>query len=303
MKDFLGKHKSAISSTVASVVSILIALLANQLYTFLRSSFVDDLANGVKAIIVSSIIIITFVAIFLVSVLFENIKLKIWPEYYDDQYMKHAFLKIRQLGSNRQKKFQESNNHTENDLANLFIEKTVQNMQLVVESCYDFFESAFSKTGQLLEPIKFESTFMTKSYIDSEITIPCSANKEKRTPVSMLMRKENIKILENTETAKIYKMQNPQMVLVEDTSVNTEYAETYDKQKERIKSSIILPVKSHENELLGTLVVHCNQDGFFKKSRYAFWNELLELFSVELGYHKLVLDYLVNNYENVNKPF
>ena len=302
MKAFFERHRSAITSTVASAVSIGLAVLANQLYSFLSRTTDDGLEKPVKTIIIVAIIIVTIVAIFFVSLLSEFIKGKIWPEYNDDQYMKHAFLKIRQLGSNRQKIFQEALNGDQKELADLFIEKTMQNMQLVVESCYDFFESAFSKTGQLIEPIKFESTFMTKSYIDNEITIPCSANKEKRTPVSMLMRKENPSILCNTETAKIYKMPNPKMVLVENTNKTSDYTETYQGQKSRIKSSVIMPVKSHENALLGTLVVHCNQEGFFKQSRSDFWNELLELFSVELGYHKLVLDYLVEQ-PGANKPF
>ena len=66
---------------------------------------------------------------------------------------------------------------------------------------------------------------------------------------------------------------------------------------------MILPVLSHKNELLGTLVIHCNQAGFFKTSRYDFWNERLEIFSVELGYHKLLLDYYIESNPNATKPF
>lgn len=89
----------------------------------------------------------------------------------------------------------------------------------------------------------------------------------------------------------------------EDTSTDDTYYETYQNQKDRIKSSVILPVLSHKNELLGTLVVHCNQPSFFRKSRFAFWKELLEIFSVELGYQKLLLDYYIENNPHAKKPF
>ena len=304
MKSFLQWNKSAIVSTIASVASIFLAMLANQLYSFFVNEIDSESDAGIKIFLFVSICIFTIVAIFFVTKISDIIKSKIWPEYKDDQYMKHAFLKIRQLGSNRQKCFQEAQKCT-NQVADVdfLVQETMQNMQLVVESCYDFFESAFTITGQLQEPIKFESTFMTLSYRDNEITIPCSANKERRTPPSMLLREKNVKIFENTETAKIYKKPSPKMILVENTQENNDYAETYDNQKARIKSSIILPVKSHENALLGTLVVHCNQSGFFKMSRYDFWNELLELFSVELGYHKLFLDSLVKDNPDAEKPF
>ena len=93
------------------------------------------------------------------------------------------------------------------------------------------------------------------------------------------------------------------MILVEDTSADKSYAKTYSDQKSRIKSSVILPVLSHKNELLGTLVVHCNQACFFKMERRDFWNELLEMFSVELGYQKLLLDYYIEEYSDAHKPF
>lgn len=304
MKDFIERNKTTISSTVTSCVSVFLAIAANLLYKWLLSSIDAKKSLPTKVFLFICIIALAILSFWALSVIAEKIKAKIWPEFQDDRVMKHAFLKIRQLGSNRQRVFQENHNESlpmSNEAA--MIRETVQNMQLVVESCYDFFESVFSKTGQLIEPISFETTFMTESYNDNKLTIPCSANKEKRTPISMLFRAEKKDIYDSTVTASIYSMDRPKLIIIEDTAKDDNYIETYTEQKKRIKSSAVMPILSHNNVLLGTLVVHCNQPSFFKKNRYDFWNELLELFSVELGYYKLYLDYLLCAYPDSSKPF
>ena len=304
MKQFLKRNSAVISSTVTSIASVFLAILSNELYEYLSGAITADTVVPLKIFCFVTIIVLTIVLIYLISCFAEWVKRKIWPESADNQYMKHAFLRIRKLGSIRQESFQEAMKmNTKQDASEFMIQECVNNMQLVVQSCYDFFESAFSVPGQLVDDIKFESTFMTKSYIDDEITIPCSANKENRTPVSMLHRSQNAKIYANTETDKIYQMDRPVMILIEDTTKEQTYIETYANQKVRIKSSVILPVLSHENVVLGTLVVHCNKAGFFKKELYSFWNELLEMFSVEVGYQKLLLDYYIENSPNADKPF
>ena len=304
MKQLLKRNSAVVVSTATSIASVLLSILASALYDYLIAASKSVVGIAVKLFYGFTIIIFTAALICLMSYLAELIKRKIWPDIMDNHYMKLAFLKIRKLGSIRQETFQETKKcAAAQDISEFMIQECVSNMQLAVQSCYDFFDSAFSVSGQLVDEIKFESTFMTKSYCDGEITIPCSANKENRTPVSMLHRTNNPKIFANTETDKIYKMDRPVMVLVEDTSANVEYVETYSNQKARIKSSVILPVLSHENVVLGTLVVHCDKAGFFKKEMYNFWNELLEMFSVEIGYQKLLLDYYIENSPHATKPF
>lgn len=304
MKEFLERNKTTISSTVTSCASVFLAIAANLLYKWLLSLIDAGKSFPVKVFLIVCIIALTILSFWFLSIIVERIKAKIWPEFQDDRVMKHAFLKTRQLGSNRQRVFQENHNESlplSNETA--MIRETVQNMQLVVETCYDFFESVFSKTGQLIEPISFEATFMTESYNDNKLTIPCSANKEKRTPISMLFRADKKDIYDSTVTASVYSMDRPKLVIIEDTAKEDNYIETYAEQKKRIKSSAVMPILSHDNALLGTLVVHCNQPNFFKKTRYDFWNELLELFSVELGYYKLYLDFLLHAYPDLKKPF
>ena len=304
VKQFIKRNNAVVTNTVASIVSILLSILASALYQYLVAALDSDAGVIIELFYGFTIITFTVALIYFISLLAERIKCRIWPEIMDNHYMKLAFLKIRKLGAIRQETFQESKKcSATQDISAFMIQECVNNMQLVVQSCCDFFDSAFSVPGQLVDDIKFESTFMTKSYRDGEITIPCSANKENRMPVSMLHRATNPKIFEQTETAKIYKMDRPVMVLVEDTSKASEYIETYSNQKARIKSSVILPVLSHENAMLGALVVHCDKAGFFKQEMFDFWNELLEMFSVEIGYQKLLLDYYIENSPNAKKPF
>ena len=77
---------------------------------------------------------------------------------------------------------------------------------------------------------------------------------------------------------------------------------------EKIKSIAVLPVVSSDNKLLGTLVVCTNMTSFFKKKDGRFWYELLDIYSAELGYHFVALDYYISHGkdklpENLLNPF
>lgn len=229
---FARKHRSVITSTVTSIVSVLLAICSTEIYKALVATIKSDEVTQVKFFIAGTLIAGTILLFFVFSFLAEKAKAKIWPDDIDDVYMKHAFLHLKTLGASRQESFQEHHAAlTSPDSNDFMISETVRNMQAVIQSCFSFFNSTFSETGRLVNSIKFEATFMTKSYIDHEITIPCSANKENRTPISMLLRNDRPKIFENTETAKIYNMARPSMILIEDTSTTADYAETYSSQK------------------------------------------------------------------------
>ena len=303
---WLVKKHNEVAMTITSVGSIIIAIVANSLYGFIETITKENVLAHYKNIIIAALIIVTGVAIYFFSCIVIWTKKTFWPDYMDEYYMKHAFIHLKKLGGKRQEVFQKLLSNPMQDKKNtdeLYLQLEIDNMQQIIQCCYDFFESAFTDIGQLVNEIKFEATFMTKSYIDSKITIPCSANKKGCAPVSMQLRKSNPDIYDKTETAKIYNMKRPVMMLIEDTSSETgEYEEIYEYQKKRIKSSVILPVLSRKNELLGTLVVHCDKPNFFKMDRYQFWDELLDMFAVELGYHKEVLDFFVNECK-LGKPF
>jgi hypothetical protein len=182
-----------------------------------------------------------------------------------------------------------------------FVEQFVTSLtslQGIVEAVYITFEAAYGRASDPDERTDFEATFMTKSYSDGEITIPAAANREARTPRSMVLRAKNQKIYENTVTAMIYRADRPTIQITENTDAE-QYEEIYPRQKDRIKSSIVYPVLSDTNELLGTLVVHCNKPGFFRRTDQTYWTDMLEIFAKRIAVLKLRMDELVSYRQKV----
>lgn len=178
----------------------------------------------------------------------------------------------------------------------------IETLQEIVNAAYQTFESTYGKSFVDNDRINFEVTFMTKSYLDGYITIPASANKDGRSPLSMNLRKTDPNIYENTVTASIYREPRPQAKIVEDTGNPTSaYSVLYAHQLDRIKSSIIYPVVSHANELLGTVVVHCDKVSFFKYDKIKYWTNLLEIFAKRLAFEKSKMD-LLNDLCKVDNP-
>lgn len=282
MKKWIINNYDHISNIVSAIVSILLSLLASYIYDKIK--IVDT--PGINTYIIVTLIIFTAVSIVFLSILSKYIKKCIFKDEDLNRYIQKAYLAIQDYSLETQSYLQESG--IEN-LNSWFL----QNIQTAVNKCYDFFYSSFGNDKILIEETKFEVTYMTLSYKDSKITIPCSCNREKRTPTSMLMRAKDSDIYENTVTSEIYKEYEehckPSFRIVEDTT-KQKYDFVYDNQKNRIKSSVVLPILSHKNELLGTLVVHCNTPGFFREEQKMFWYEILQLFASEIGKNKLLLD-------------
>jgi GAF domain-containing protein len=161
----------------------------------------------------------------------------------------------------------------------------------LVQAAYDALTANFGQAERFDERIDFEATFMTKSYLDEEITIAAWANRADRKPTSMQQRASNPKVYERTVTADVYHADRPGMQIVEDTSASESgYAELYAGQKQRIKSSVVYPVLSSEYELLGTLVLHCDHPCFFAWRDEKFWRTFCEVFATRLALAKLQLD-------------
>jgi GAF domain-containing protein len=170
---------------------------------------------------------------------------------------------------------------------------SVGDLQRIVEATYATLEAAFGKSPIVTERIDFEVTFMTLSYVDMKITIPACANREGRAPRSMLLRKDNSEIYENTVTATVFREARPAVHIIEDTrKPAANYQEIYPNETDRIRSSIVFPVLSNKNELLGTLVVHCDSVAFFQECDKKYWSELLEVFAKRLACAKAKLDAL-----------
>ena len=169
-------------------------------------------------------------------------------------------------------------------------------IQKIINAVYETFDNYYGKGDNSDETIKFEATFMTLSYKDNKITIPASKNRESRTPTSMQLREKNINIYDNTVTAQIYKETRPSIHIIEDTTdPKSEYAMLYEKQKDRIQSSVVYPVLSNDFSLLGTLVVHCDKKRFFRCEKKKFYEQLFEIFAKRIAHEKEYLDKLVEN--------
>lgn len=292
-KGWLMKYYDQLSNIISSVLSIVLSLLAEHFYSKLTQES-EPTDRDVYVIVTLGIFLLMI--IILTSLLSKVLKNYIFKDSKYDACIQKAYFAIQQLSLECQESLQETcDGKIDNQKLLTWI---LNSMQLTVEKCYNFFCTSFDSGGSLIEEIKFEVTFMTLSYKDSKITIPCSCNKERRTPTSMLMRINGQNdIYDNTVTAEIYNeyKQNckPSFKVIEDTSQN--YRFIYNNQSDRIKSSIVLPVLSHKSELLGTLVVHCNSSGFFKENKKDFWYEIMQLFASEIGKYKLMLDYIVKD--------
>lgn len=165
------------------------------------------------------------------------------------------------------------------------------NLIEVVKSVYTLFESQFGRSQKAENRIDFEATFMTRSYLDGEITIPAYANRNGRQPISMSQRTENKEIYRKTITASVYSEAAPQMRIIPDTSEpSTGYIDLYTNQRQRIRSTLVFPVMCDKNRILGTLVIHCNQPAFFQERDRKFWTELLEIFGKRIAVEKVRLD-------------
>lgn len=287
MKKWIVNYYDHISNIASAIASILLSLLASYFYDRIKS---ED-TSGTNIFIIVTLVVFSVIIIILLSILSKYIKKHIFKDEDLNKYIQKAYLAIQDYSLESQSYLQETGSK---DLTGWFF----QNIQLAVNKCYDFFYSSFGSHEILIEETKFEVTYMTLSYKDSKIIIPCSCNKDKRTPISMLMRSTNPDIYKDTVTAEIYKEYanhcKPTFKIIENTAIETlskqKYHFVYENQKERIKSSVVLPILSHKNELLGTLVVHCNTSGFFKEEQRTFWYEILQLFASEIGKNKLLLD-------------
>jgi GAF domain-containing protein len=173
----------------------------------------------------------------------------------------------------------------------------LDNIRLMIRRLYQLLEAKFGQSMLLSERVNFEVTFMTKSYRDGFITIPVFANRSGREPVSMGKRGDNPTLYDNTYSATVYREGStgvPQAKVVEDTADPAEkYLELYPAQRERIRSLFVMPVLSSENEVLGTIVVHCDKAHFFRDPDRRFWCDLVDIFGRRVAYEKLCLDMIV----------
>jgi GAF domain-containing protein len=195
------------------------------------------------------------------------------------------------VNTGRLKDLEAASVHSDTFIHNFIASEKV--IQSTVDAAYQTFESAYGGSVRSEDRIDFEVTFMTKSYQDGYITIPACANKDGRNPRSMVLRKTHLDIYDRTVTADVYRADRPSMRIIEDTKQTNTYSELYPSETDRIRSSIIYPVLSSENVLLGTLVVHCDRPHFFKQQNQKYWGDILEVFAKRIALEKKKLDILI----------
>lgn len=258
------------------------------------------------------IAVIIYVCLFGVVLFLDNrLKHKLFDNSNEEKNLKDAFLRLKEFGYKRQNCFKTDfiSMSSASSYAEFLVTLHKKSIDLVVSTCLEFFKDSFSKQGSLVNEISFEVSFMTVSFIDNKITIVSSDNNMHRTPPSMLLRSLDPQIYDNTETGKIYKCYNANPAetltihIIEDCLKQNRFTALYEGQTDNIKSMAILPILSPQNKLLGTLVICANRADFFKEKERYFWNELLEIFSVELGYHFLALQYCINSNNSLPDQF
>ena len=294
IREFFLTYYDKIAQFISSVVNILISVLV--------SVYTEEIKQLLE--IQTWTVILIGILFFLIWLPFQSFIVKIikdrfLPELGEESNILHAFNAIRGIET----KIQE--NLLGQTISNTaLVDICKYNIEQIVTACYNLFNERYSECRGFANGIKFEVTFMTISYKDKKITIPFGCNRDNRQPISMQMRSANPNIYDGTVTAKIYAMDRPEAVLIPDTSSKKEqYAELYSSQKNRIKSTIVTPIMSPKNSLLGTLVVHCDKPRFFTKSKLNFWEELISIFTAEIGKEKILMDNLALLLDEDQLPF
>jgi GAF domain-containing protein len=169
----------------------------------------------------------------------------------------------------------------------------VAGIQALVTGMYTCVDSHYSASDVPGERVNFEVTFMTKDPTDGAITILAWASRDGRAPKSLSEQVSRRNIYDTTVTADLYRAaatRQPSTRIIATTT--NDYSELYPGQKDRIRSSIVHPVLSGRNVLLGTLVVHCDSENFFRSSDEKYWRDLLEIFAKRIALEKTRLDWL-----------
>jgi hypothetical protein len=135
--------------------------------------------------------------------------------------------------------------------------------------------------------IEFQVTFMTRCDEDDEITIAAWANHADRRPPSLELRAIRPDLYEGSVTAEVYREDRPSAHIVASTTrAGGLYRELYRDQKSWIRSTIVYPVVHRTHDLMGTLVVSCDADDYFRESDRGFWRELLDPFATRIALEK-----------------
>lgn len=128
---------------------------------------------------------------------------------------------------------------------------------------------------------------MTKSFKDDCVTVGRWAI---RKPHSLSDRGTNPRLYEETEAARLYRMDaagtRVSLKIIPDTEApESGYYFVSDNEQGRIRSTVLKPIYSAESALLGFVVAHANRKDVFVENDADFWDELLEPIAVDISVH------------------
>lgn len=216
-----------------------------------------------------------------------------------------------------------------------FNEKLVRNckknIRSIVEACYasiqKYYSAEQSKRGENILDDNFKLTvnFMTESYhitykenkeTRPAIVIAAWKNFNDKQPRGMLQLDKNPKYYiygnpdANTEEEKgksePYKMYEDSRagkdikIRINETTKDIIMQE---EDRTKFQSSIVAPVSTNSNELIGVLVIHCNKEGFFSTNDEVFLSNIMNVFTAGIKKEKLILDaiYKISKKEDVER--
>lgn len=143
------------------------------------------------------------------------------------------------------------------------------------------------------ERVTIETVFMPRSYLDSAITICAWANTDNRMPRSLVMRRDDKSVYDVTATAALFKeseARRPAPRLIEDTQDAADYQQLYERQFQRIRSTVVYPVLSPDSSMLGALVATADEPGYFRSVDQQYWATVFGLYARRLALHMLRID-------------
>jgi hypothetical protein len=280
LRAFISQYRFAVQAIVISAVSYATALIA---------TYIGNITPGSRSwivIVLGGFIVVVIMT--LISTLVDNIiRQQDKATEREHNIHKTGYFTLNREINNYIRILREVWGRGDKIKVNMAIEL----MNKAVSELYETLEAEYGTSVSIDERIEFEVTFMTKSLRDQKITIAAWANRDGRAPKSLAKRSFDSELYSETETAKLYDDENRTVRIIETTAIK-DYKELYPGQKTRIRSSIIYPVLDDAFDLLGTLVVHCDQDGFFKSNNAKFWRELLEPYTKRLALARIAAEKL-----------
>lgn len=184
-----------------------------------------------------------------------------------------------------------------------------KNIQNAIDACFDSIQDYHNSLEndpqkRLTDTFNLTVNFMTESYIYSyekknkilpAITIAAWRNfNSDKEPSGRSALADNPQFYASTEAAKMYYGEYKKEIKIisstEKANITINKEDVY-----KLQSMVIAPVLSQGNRLIGTLVVHCNENNFFQEDNKAFFDTLLKIFTESIKKDKVMLDALMKD--------